>query len=467
MELVARKAADDFDYFLHNVFALSFDEFTSGQYVHDVAAHMDANPYAMYVTGRGHFKSTRLYARAMWRILRLKYYPKSREGWYFSYNADMSAYHLGKIREYISRNPYYRGATNFKSQTDSVLGFAWVTQHASLQFAPKYLMKPAGLLVFKRGIHADDIYVDDPLKDPENKLKPTVINKVNRIVKTELLPMVNKGGECYVVGTPQTNDDFFFDDELKTRFATWFTPAIIDVANKVPLWPEWASYEELMQYKRAMGDKTFAQEYMASPVYNEDSYLNREHVQALAILEGLKKADHSKRLLNEYVVGGFDIGKKRHPSHLALFTRKFKYDEQLKVELPHYKQLFTLFMDGWQYKDQIAYLNDIVALFNVSQLYYDNTRAEFEAFAEDGKLDAALIPVTLGTRNQTKMATNLEALVDDSRIQFVNERRQISQLLAVDNNLDALESPDGHGDSFWSIAMAVSDNDDGSITVRS
>lgn len=468
MELVSRRAADDFDYFLHNVFSLSFDEFTTGQYVHDVATHMTANPYAMYITGRGHFKSTRLYARIMWRILRLKYYRKSREGWYFSYNMDMSGYHLGKVREYISRNPYYRGATNFKAQTDSVLGFAWLRKGEDLQFAPKYVMKPAGLLVFKRGIHADDIYVDDPLKDPENKLKPTVINKVNRIIKTELLPMVNKGGECYIVGTPQTNDDFFFDSELQTMFATWFTPAIIDEIKKISLWPEWASYDELMRIKRATGAKTFAQEYMASPTYNEDSFLDRDNVAAAATIErGYKLVDQTKRLENEYVVAGFDIGKKVHPSHLAVFIRKFIYDDELQEELPYYTQIYSRWFDHVKYKDQVEELNKIIGLFNISILYYDNTRAEFEGFAEEGKLDAAMSPITLGTRNQTVMANNMEVLLDDGRLKLINERRQTSQILAMDSNLQAIESPEGHGDSFWSIAMALSDNDDGSINIRS
>lgn len=465
MRLVEKRAVDDFEYFVNNVFALSFGEFVSGAYVSDVCHHMDANPYAMYITGRGHFKSTRLYARAMWRILRLKYYRKSREGWYFSYNMDMSAYHLGKIRELIAVNPYYRGFTNFKSQTESVLGFAWLQQGEKLEHAPKYVMKPAGLLVFKRGIHADDIYVDDPLKDPENKLKPTVIIKVNRIIKTELIPMVNKGGECYVVGTPQTNDDFFFDAELHTRFATWFTPAIIDLTNKTPLWPEFYTYDELMQIKAAQGDKTFNQEYMASPVYNEDSYLNREALIAACVELCWKKNDWSEYLADKFVVGGFDIGKKVHPSHLALFIRTFYTDEQGK-ERPRYRQIFSYWMDGWQYNKQYKWLNDIIKLFNVSTLYYDNTRAEFEGFAEDGELDPAMVPVTLNTRNQTKMAANLDTLLSRGDITFINERRQQSQLLAVDNTLDALESDEGHGDSFWSNAMAVSDNDDGGVTIR-
>lgn len=465
MLLIEKRAVDDFDYFINNVFALSFDNFISGQYVSDVAAHMDEHPFAMYITGRGHFKSTRLYARLMWHLLRFKHNRKSREGWYFSYNQDMSAYHLSKVRELIAVNPFYTGLLNFKSQTDSVLGFAAPSVGQPLDRAPKFVVKPTGLLVFKRGIHADYIYVDDPLKDPENKLKPTVIIKVNRIIKSELIPMVNKGGECYVVGTPQTNDDFFFDAELHTRFATWFTPAIVDETKQIPLWPEFYTYADLMQIKAAQGSKTFNQEYMASPVYNEDSYLNREQLIAACVELCWRKNDWYKVLANAYVVGGFDIGKKVHPSHLALFIRTFYTDADGK-EWPRYRQIFSYWMDGWKYEKQYKFLNDIVALFNVSVLYYDNTRAEFEGFAEQGLLDPALEPITLNTRNQTKMAATLDTLLERGDITFINERRQQSQLLAVDNTLDALESPEGHGDSFWSNAMATSENDDGSITLR-
>lgn len=466
LEVIARKAADDFQYFLDNIFALSFDEYTSGQYVHDVATHMGQHSHAMYITGRGHFKSTRLYARAMWRILRLKYYQRSREGWYFSYNADMSSYHLQKIRELISRNIFYRDATNFKIQTDSVLGFAWVRKGMDVEHSPKYIMKPAGLLVFKRGIHADDIYVDDPLKDPENKLRPTVIFKVNRIIKTELLPMVNKGGECYVVGTPQTNDDFFFDADLQTLFATWFTPAVLDRRKGIALWPEWLSFEELMKIERAITPKIFAQEYMASPVYNEDSYLNRDQVINASVELCWPKKDWDEALADEYVVAGFDIGKKVHPSHLAIFIRTFYTDEDGNT-LARFRQIYSYWMDGWKYEKQYKYLNDIIGLFNISILYYDNTRAEFEGFAEQGLLNPAMAPVVLNARNETKMAANMDALLERGDVTFINERRQQSQLLAVDNTLDAMESPEGHGDSFWSVGMALQEQDDGSISIRS
>ena len=75
-------------------------------------------------------------------------------------------------------------------------------------------------------------------------------------------------------------------------------------------------------------------------------------------------------------------------------------------------------------------------------------------------------PVTLNAKNQTKMAANLDMLITNNRISLINEQRQTSQLLMVDNALQALESPEGHGDSFWSICMGISNEDEGDIWIR-
>ena len=53
------------------------------------------------------------------------------------------------------------------------------------------------------------------------------------------------------------------------------------------------------------------------------------------------------------------------------------------------------------------------------------------------------------------MATALEAVFTDGKITLLNDRRQNTQMLAVNNDLVAIESPEGHADSFWSAGLAV------------
>jgi len=49
--------------------------------------------------------------------------------------------------------------------------------------------------------------------------------------------------------------------------------------------------------------------------------------------------------------------------------------------------------------------------------------------------------------------------VTKGAIRFQNSQRMIRSILSVNNNLEALETTDGHGDAFWSIAMALSHRD--------
>ncbi len=53
------------------------------------------------------------------------------------------------------------------------------------------------------------------------------------------------------------------------------------------------------------------------------------------------------------------------------------------------------------------------------------------------------------------MATVFSDRVTHGSVSLLDDPRQTNQMLAVNNNLQAIESPQGHGDSFWSVAMAL------------
>lgn len=451
LKLQANKAKilslEDFDWFIFNVFRRSFgvDGFVGGDYIHQVAKHIQDNPFTIDVTGRDHFKSTRFYAEIMWHI-----FTNQGDGWeghYFSYKADLAAYHLKKVKQFIQRNPYFIGLKDNKPTSESIIDYEWETGR-------QMTVAPQGLLAFKRGIHAEKVWLDDPLRDPENKMQPTSVLKVNNIVRAELMSMVKKGGTFRVVGTPQTPQDFFFDDNFTDTFAVWISPAIVDEPNKVVIWPEWKSYEELQRKKREIGDRAFAAEYMASPVYAENSYINKEKLLPLCVESSLDLDSHDI-LYNSMVYAGFDIGKKTHPSHFAVFVL------ERTTTGKKYRQLYSKWMDGWEYNRQLDYLNRAIKLFNISELRYDNTRAEFEGFVEQGKTNRTVMkPVVFTANTKSSMASTFAALVDRQEVTFVNEKRQTNQILSVTQDektgkLDAMAGPEGHGDAFWSCAMAL------------
>lgn len=444
---------------MYEVFAASFNEedddgnlvneFVGGPYIDEVARRQTASPYTIDISARDHFKSTRLYARVMWSLIKNR--RRGAEGWYLSYSDDMSAYHLKKVKEYIRRNPYFYQFKDHKPRSESVVKYSFIEGDKEY---PPIEWHPAGLLVFKRGIHSNYIFVDDPLKDPENKLEPTIIRKINDVFITQLLPMVKKFGECRVVGTPQTNEDFFFDERLKGKFKLWVAPAIVSTAKKLALWPEWMDYDEL-ESRRKMSPRTFPQEYLCVPVYQTDSYVEREHLAAAlnAELKDLGLREH-KHLQNSWVEAGFDIGKKRHPSHLAVFLKK-RVGDKVKS-----KQLHSKWMDRWDYRRQLDYLLLVDEFFNLSRLRYDNTRGEFEAYDEAGEIPDHWVPTVLTHRTEHALAASGAGHFEHGDVEMLDDERQFNQILAVNSDLKAIEGPQGHGDSFWSVMLALKDDEE-------
>lgn len=452
IELGRREAKEKgLTWFINNILPFSFDRgtFIKGAYIDEVSKRMSENDWTMDISARDHFKSTRLYAEIMYDIFTTE---TDLECHYFSYQQGMSAYHLAKLKKMIQANWWFRDFEDLSPMALSSIHYynGTATYHAV----------PEGLLSFKRGIHAERIYVDDPLKDPENKLAPTAIYKINNVIKTEMFAMVKKGGVFRVVGTPQTNNDFFFDKQLQRKFSVSIKPAIIDEAKRQVIFPEWKSYEELCEIRETIGEKAFNQEYMTKPSYSENSYIERKDLQKV-IDTSLTQA--TKYDGNNDVVAGFDIGKKAHPAHLAIYERwTDKNDGKY-----HYKQLMSKWFDGVEYKEQLDYLLWAIENYRIDILRYDNTRGEFEGFAEQGLLHRCMTPVSFNVKTNNAMAVSLNTIIREERCLMIDDVRQIDQLLQVNNELQAVESPQGHGDSFWSNALALWEEKEREYRVRS
>lgn len=384
----------------------------------------------------------------MWHLFRTR--TSNFEAHYFSYEQNMSGYHIEKIKKLIKPNPYFAAATDLKPMADSVGAWTWDGDH-------QVTLDPKSLLSFKRGIHPEWIAVDDPFQDPENKLEPTTILKINDVFKKQILDMPKVGGELHVVGTAQTPQDFFFDTSIMRRFAVTIQPAIVSEAEKIALWPEHMDFEELMERREERGAKVFAQEYLCSPVYTEDAWLEETEVKE-AVNPELKNYSALKKGLTFKgdITAGFDIGRKRHPSHLAVF-------ETIKGVS---KQIASIWMDGWDYTNQsgefepnhptqFEYLLLAKEHFGIDRLLYDGTRGEFDSIADAGRMPKEFEPVIFTKKRMIAMATAMNDRFTQHTVQLVDDPRQQNQLLAVNNNLQAVESPQGHGDSFWSVALAL------------
>ena len=422
--------------FVNDIFSLGFLDFIGGEYIDRIAEFMQY-PYTMRVSARDHFKSTSFYSHFLWTSLRNPH--KDIEGHYFSFKEKMAGYHIAKIKKLKVDNPVFDLCEDKKKSAEAVIKYTWDGKHC-------HTLTPHGLLGFKRGIHCDLLYVDDPFQDPASKLVMTIIAKINSILKTEILDMVKEGGQLHIAGTPQTKNDFFFDNNLRKSFNTLVLPAIVNEKEKTTLWPEWMDWDKLMKKKEERGEKIFNQEYLCSPVYTEEAFFKREQILKVVSDDTAVRTNVKYDTKNE-VVAGFDVGKKVHPSHLAVF----------EIIDGKYKMIYQKFLDRWSYTRQAEFLNYMIGQLKIDRLYYDATRGELESLAEQGYLNDRMIPVNFTSKSKASMATEFEKAVEHKKIILLNHQRLIDQILLVDNELNAVETPQGHGDSFWSIALAFSD----------
>ena len=430
-----------FKEFLINIWSQSYDnpEYFKAWHVQlvadDIEECLETGLNYVAVLPRFHFKSTVLgHAFSVWRLLTA---PRDCSVLYLSYSDGMAQYHIAEINKTVKRNPILMSWMNNKSPK------ADYSFRYSINDKPADIMH-GGLFSFKRGMHVNGALIaDDILRDPENPLNMGQITKVEDHFMTESLFIPLKGVPVIVLGTPMMPGDILSKLQEDSRFKSRVLPALDPVPGRRVLMPELYNEEWLLEQQKAR-PKSFASEFMLIPHFSTESYFEAED---------LEKCE-SSTLINcdatipftceedDQFFAGFDVGKKRHPSHLVIFRRRGDTIEQVH----------SSFLDGWNYSDQIDYLNKVSENFDLNKGYVDNTRGELE---ERG-LDNIWKPMIFSTRSKNTMAQIFETYLHSGNLHLIKDERQKQQILSVNNELKAPETPLGHGDAFFSIAMALS-----------
>jgi hypothetical protein len=435
---------NSFPHFFYEVWAIAVKRvegvFHVSDHIDEWCMAMQAYPKTARVAPRKHIKTTVNLGYLAWKLLRME---RAYNEWDFmSYTQEMSEYHLKRGKRYINAIPEIFGDYQALTDAESI----WRYEHEGREF----VCEPSGVLTFKRGKHPHGMILDDILRDPEKRLDITQLKKIETIFLEEIheMPLY----EMHITGTPQDEEDLFTTLEKMPDFFTRRYPAILNTATKEVLWHEFFPYERLEKIRENIGDKAFNKEYLCRPVRGEEGYFKAQALDKIILPKWTGFRVGMPHNLREYCFGGFDLGKKTHPSHLAIFGVNRK---------GWLVQVLSKWMDGWDYIDQLDYLKGIIQDFKVAKLYFDNTRAEFEGFYEEGKLPSEMEGLTFTAKNKFTMATELDRMVTQDKIRLVDDKRQKRQLLNVDNDLKAVETAEGHGDSFFSICLAVQAFKDG------
>lgn len=453
-ELSAEQIAEcyaSFKYFHNNIYPLSYvdEKFLTG-------AHMDIwcdmyqhSQNTCILSARKHSKSDTLYSYLMWSMI--DDMDRNKETVYMSFKKDLAAWHIKNFKKRIQNNQYFSELKDM-TNAEGIAKYRWPNGKIHTIF-------PDGILAFKRGLHTDDAIFDDILMDPTTMLDLTVIEKINRRFREEAISIPREEGKSKIIGTAQTPIDFFFGLKEHPRFKNgWgIFPAITDWKNKKVLWPQRFPWDRLMEIRKwETGEKGFQKEYMLTPVWSADSYFKEKEIYD-CVSDDLKQIIELKTK-NE-VVGGWDLGKKAHPTHLSVFEF-VPIGQGILLAV----QRFQRWLDKVDYWDQLEYVKVITDKLRVDYWNYDNTRGELEGFYDKGEMDKMkFFPKNFNVKYKNKIATEFEKRVKFVNkegkaapiIQLINNKRMIDQILVVTNDLQAIQTHAGHGDSFWSIGLAL------------
>lgn len=447
-------------YFLNNVYKHSFvgkELFKPGAHI-DEWARMIQKGNACIISSRKHSKSVTMYGALMWEMFR--HPAEDLEILYVSFKEKLAKYHIGRFKKAVRNNPLFSQLKNMTpANVEGIARYSWDGQHM-------ITITPGGILSFERGKHPDILVLDDVLADPADALNFGIINKINRLVMEVAFSLPKEGGFIWVIGTAQTPIDFLFKLKEAPHFNWGMYPAVSDWKKKEVLWPEMFTWDRLMEIRNhEVGHKGFEKEYMCKPVWSADSFFGQKDF--METVNPQLKNYNSLRTKNDVGIG-WDIGKHSHPAYVTAFEFvPIGKDMDLAVQR-HIK-----WMEGWEYKRQLDYVKGLVERLRADYVNYDATRGELEGFYEKGYMDKSVyFPINFSVKMKSQLATEYEKrvlneTVDGKKaplIAHINHVRSVNQVLVVTNDLQAVATHEGHGDSFWGNALALYRRNKGRIT---
>lgn len=439
-----------FDKFVQDVGRYSYPDYDfSPWHIRKICQWVDElmeseNRVGVCALPRGHLKSTILgYLFSIYRFL-----TGFGDSLYISYKEDLATYHMSNIKTAINQNPILN-----KFCKDMI-----PQSNASIQYkigSKIVRMYGSGIFAVKRGLHTNGVViVDDVLGTVENPLVLTELEHAEHIFNQEIQPIPNRGCPMIVFGTVIDYSDLLFKLRENKQFMSLWLPAIDPDPDHEVLWDRYDK-KILEKMKEKQGWKAFSTEYLLIPVIATNAYFSRDVLNKVINKElinfNVGQSNEGYWWKDSIIVAGFDIGQKGNPSHMSIFAIKY-YDSLRKQKLI---QIHQKFLDNWEYTRQIQYVESTFDFFRINRLYYDNTRGEFTDRTVRGS------PIILGSRSgemtkgKVELATNFSKLVEQDRVELLNDDRFISQILCVTNDLQAPNTVLGHGDAFISVMLAI------------
>jgi hypothetical protein len=468
-----------------------FGKWISGDYVKRSCDYLQDHKWSMYLGPRQHFKSVRFYDHIMWLIWKNIKDKRNIRIYYLSFNKDLSELHVKNIKDLVSRSIFSQyGLVDLAAQAKTSASYTWDPLDVNPENQHRVDISSFGIMGGLRGGHCEYLYCDDPYRDDrksESGAEPAIVSKINDIFDETIIPMPVQEGNFYVIGTPQSWGDIFFQERFNRMFANKMEPAVITVYSEregkdveTALWPEmfpmYVTPEEekagrisLEVLRATIPEAKFNQEYMCKPRTASDSFFEADRIQKSIELgreKGLINFDFTSPMVQDLIknlykgkpnfgteiYASYDPGKKRHPGHFVV----------MKKEGNSLHQLLSKWFDGWDYAyttsskpSQFSYIQEAIRFFGGVKGWADNTNGVLSTAFEQGLLPG-FEQVHISHTARGGYASALEQVIGTNQFLLVDDSRQKRALLGVLSNLQMIEEKDHHAEPFTTLGMLAS-----------
>lgn len=337
--------------------------------------------------------------------------PKIPIGYIFSNTLEQAMDHLRMIQEEVLSNPKLRHLVP-SGKGSGGMPAGW--NKKQIKFSNGFMLRASGWGARVRGGHPVFAICDDILND-ETIYSELVRAKQIDYFYSAVTPMVIKGGQIIVVGTPFHAQDLY-NGSLKenTRYVFVRYPAISEDGKERALWPGRYTLSDLKHKQSEIGSVRFAREFMCTPISDESSLFPERILNPCKDLgfnmpTHLTREDHDE--LAVYTGVDFAMSATVGADYTALITIGVdKYGRIWLLNIQRHK--------GLGLTEQLKRIETVNSAYRPNRIFVEDNN--FQAIFRDELVTRTSIPVTGFTTGVRK--NSLESGVPSLQILFENRK---------------------------------------------
>ncbi len=428
-EMDLKMSDGNFEYFFTKVLGYQLTEFHA-EWLEEVR---NTNS-TVIICSRDHGKSVFFHA---WCVFQLVFQPSGYEIVYISSNHKQTMVHMKDIERIFINTPCLK---QFKPRE------GWAVGNMTLTNGNNIKERSVGSQI--RGLHPNEIIIDDPLKE----FSMNAIKRVSDWFWGDMMPTLHHTAKLRMVGTPFTYTDIFAELDENPEYHVLRYPAINQAGDA--LWPERWNAEKLEQRKREIGSMKFTREYLCIPISTDTMLFDPEHIKACQDKHAMLRS--SKRDGYRYYIG-YDPAISADGDYTVMLV--LEVDEDMNKQVVH---MFRA--KGLDFREHIQHIMDLCRRFQ-PEIVMIETNTFAKAFAMELKSisDFPVREFTMSRKKKEEIIVNLQMNVENHKIIFPMRNAEsknvtksiIQEMSAFGINVNGkIEGVGAHDDIVIALALA-------------